>query len=688
MASSSKTTALQVTFTQDDTKSFFQVVHKRGQRSVKHDRLLQPISAVGDTIAGTEVQFKLQKVGHMINTMYVQFQYVWEQADLLALQGVRGYSGWAGTAAAKDVITGAADASAFTDYLNIDNNNAAEDAALGGICLVDMPAMRAIQMCEIDFGSDNIVRISDDEMRIDFHLYRSDAEKMAIRHQTTDYSLGWVFTQLPELDTVFSGLNSTNHNGVYGLQYDTAAGVNFGGSAMIYGCKNGTQNAQLPPGGSAPSTEDVGGCSRLHHAHIEGGRPRVPNYVFYCLGKNSVLPFHTAATPQKLIANWTVEIPWTHSMSSDRNLPVALLDAEPIVKIRFRTTDRLIKSCAPHGMTQDLVSKAKLINPRLLVEYRDQPGPLLNALANEPSITYPLSHVLTQRFVMNPVSALNTFNINAIRGLVHTFAFMIRPSWGLNGGVATNVSAPRNPVTANNNALEGSAPTHAPTCWGRPMFSDLSYVVANIGWQGYLGGMVSIAGKIPPGYTSADAAGKVGTSECKLYDYDSLDFTNHVGFGYRNLVNGGIADAGVAAPTKFARAFRRMLKSWYLEANGERITGKTDIDARYTLNNYKSKYFPHHTEGEQPYLGYNGYAGTAACPRGYNLYAYTFGLDGSREAVGTGNVNFDALASIVLTLRMRDDIGPLPPHEYYVDVFGITANFTTVAGGNWFRQLS
>jgi hypothetical protein len=102
-------------------------------------------------------------------------------------------------------------------------------------------------------------------------------------------------------------------------------------------------------------------------------------------------------------------------------------------------------------------------------------------------------------------------------------------------------------------------------------------------------------------------------------------------------------------------------------------------------------------------------------PRGYNLLAYTFGIDGARDAVGTGNVNFDALSSVVLHLEFnaagngsvaQDTISggfivPLPTGtnsdftNYYVaqetmvvDTYSFTANFTTLENGNWTKQLA
>jgi hypothetical protein len=171
---------------------------------------------------------------------------------------------------------------------------------------------------------------------------------------------------------------------------------------------------------------------------------------------------------------------------------------------------------------------------------------------------------------------------------------------------------------------------------------------------------------------------------------------------------------------------QQLIKSWWVEANGEKITGKIPIEAKYCLTTYKSKYFPLHTELSRDYAGATNKG--SVNPRGYNLLVYTFGIDGARDAVGTGNVNFDALSSVILHLDFNGSgagasIGVLaangqsgtylannssqgfyaPPiaaggsdfNNYYcavepmvVDTYSFTANFTTLENGNWTRQLA
>jgi hypothetical protein len=197
---------------------------------------------------------------------------------------------------------------------------------------------------------------------------------------------------------------------------------------------------------------------------------------------------------------------------------------------------------------------------------------------------------------------------------------------------------------------------------------------------------------------------------------------------------------------------QRMVEEWWIEANGERITGKQPINAVYGLTTYKAKHFPAHTELARHYAG-DMHGTNEAAPCGLNLHVWTFGMDGDRAAVGSGTLNFDGLQSIKLHIKWYDNEGivkAIAPssselqeksvglcnadgsednllisyatpvdasilggqclgfpgidsdveptfnknanryaeENLYIDMFAFGANFTTISGGNWFRQLT
>jgi hypothetical protein len=196
---------------------------------------------------------------------------------------------------------------------------------------------------------------------------------------------------------------------------------------------------------------------------------------------------------------------------------------------------------------------------------------------------------------------------------------------------------------------------------------------------------------------------------------------------------------------------QRLVEEWWLEANGERITGKEPINGVYGLTTYKTKHFPAHTELARHYAG-DMHGSNEAAPCGLNLHVWTFGMDGDRAAVGSGTLNFDGLQSVKLHIKWYDNSGiinqiapssselqdpsvalckpdgtdgliikyAIPSvanvlgnqclgfpgvdndstptfnkktnryanEKMYIDMFAFGANFTTISGGNWFRQLT
>jgi hypothetical protein len=550
MASSSKTAEFQSKFTQDDSKSFFQVVHKRGQRVTKHMRQFVPTTQTGGSVDGSFCEFKLQKIGHHVDRLMLTFDYVWKKEDLTVL-------------------------------LNLIRNNQDNDC----LSLVSHTAIRAIDDVRITFGGDTIELIDSDEIRLVNHLFQSKDEKIRTLIGTT-------------------GASGGNGNWVQRLYY--AAVIRNGNIRDI---EDEVCNTLIGCPCILPLDNNVNTDFLSHVRPKATGVPFPAGGVAITVEKDFVVPLR-------------VEIPWSHGMSTDKNLPIALLDADPVVTVRFRKSAELIRAVGgPTDVTSEASAKAKFLNPRLVVEYRDQPGALLTALSKSPSITYPMSQIVRQRLVFDAGIKSSEWQITGIRGLVHSVAFMIRQQGQVEGmlgnrGPGDAVLMPR----TGNDFL--------------PSF------------------------------------GRTNNVGPRVYDYDALDFTNWTGYE--------------ANPDQSnINAFQRQLQSWYMTSNHERITGKTDIDASYCLNEYKKKYFPGEGEFEQTHLGATQFE--MGLP-GYNLYAYTFGLDGSRDAVGTGNMNFDSLQNILLHLNFRSDI-KLGTGVYYLDFFGLTANFTTIAGGNWFRQL-
>jgi hypothetical protein len=552
MASSSKTSEFQAKFTQDDSKSFFQVVHKRGQRVTKHMREFVPTVQTGNSVDGSFVEFKLQKIGHMVDSMTLTFDFVLKREDINAILPV------------------------IATYPTFD-----------ALTYVPYTAIHAVEDVRVTYGGDTIELIDSDEARLVNHLFQSRDEKLRTLHGTTGASAGWV--SKGPVGTTYSRVI------VWDLhQFEESYAASTFGCPTVAPCRPNDQDA-------------------LHSST----RPITMGLPFPQIG---------SLTTKDFVASLRYEIPWSHAMSADKNLPIAFLDAEPVVHIRFRKSSQLVRSVGGYSLlTQDLVSKGKFLNPRLVVEYRDQPGSLLSALAKTPSITYPMSQIIRERIVLDAgVKPSHVHQLKSMRGLVHSIAFMIRRSQQVDGGRGN------------------TAPLF-------PSFISIGQSFSN---------------------RTVDAFWRSSTTGPFVYDYDALDFTNWTG------------NEGIGVP--YSRPFQRQLQSWYMTSNGERITGKIDIDASYCLNEYKKKYFPGEAELEQAFMGADPIS-KGNLP-GYNLYAYTFGLDGSRDAVGTGNMNFDALQNVLLHLNFRTDI-VLGTGVYYVDVFGLTANFTTIAGGNWFRQL-
>jgi hypothetical protein len=597
------TSALQQEFLVDDHSSYFQVLHKRGQRVVKHERIVQPSNAISGDVSGRSIMFQILPEGHMMNKVWLTYQLFLTPAFLSALTAFPG-------------------GSTFGQY---------------ELTFQDLWGMKGIDHIDVDYSGEHITTITRDELRFNYSLFMNDAEKKAEREQCTDSRLGNVVSERSyNIDPALTPFNGGPN---YCNQLSVTYNQGTDGTENLYQRKlpNGWMGSPLADReGSLMFSAPVFDISGGYGSGNGGG-------VGALDGSTQVI------TPQMIAMGITlrarVQIPWTHDMTTDRNLPRCLLGQDPTFTVFMATPQRLIMDLdggIPNSNATTIVSLAKsggmqFLNPNLIVEFRDQPAPAIEALAKEPSIVYPQSFVLRERFFLPAGQAIGetSFQIQNIHGLVHTFLILIRPVGAVEG----------QPIVA----LPSTGPPN-----------DYTKISPNLG---YRGGQVA----------SQQVVG------LRLYDDDWLDMNMQP-----TAFNPGTY---VTSPGS-----QRCLQSFNFTSNNERISGKINVDGAYNLTQYRQNFFPNSGEGIRHYAFHT--TGSAAPNyHGWNGYAYTFGLDGARESVGTGVINVDGLASMQLNLQWiktnADHMAHQPANfDQYVDLYSLGANFTVISKGNWRRQLA
>jgi hypothetical protein len=788
--SSSKSAALQQQYLEDERKSYFLVKHPRGQKVALIDRVLQPLSQPSK-LDGQTINFKIAKVNHMVDAITLMFDCVVTK-ELMARLAASG------------------------------------DLESGAFSLVDLPAIRAIEEIQVHYGGDVINKFNSDAIRWDMHLFKTDAQKTAMRQAATDYSRPFVCKDMRLPEQTGNEAYAFSFRGARGMDYmrprdidtghlsfspmsfkvaDMGNTTNVNGSAMTAQSRTRASStaSDLLFENAVPApfdSDEFGvGANNVNFGTIYGLASS-----FY--GHSSVAPasrtfgaysVDTGSLTEDIVLHWEVELPWTHGMSPDRNLPVVLLDNEPQIQVRFRETAKLIwavssglalsgqdlfvslKGEAPTFRVVGLpllqsdftVDKLYMNNARLRVSYREQSAALINALGSEPSITYPLSSYQSERVSLNPGAyTVSDIPINSIRGLVHTVGFAVRDQNSVNGcpnlhGNSFNVrwmtmgsTGAFRDISVTTAALTGANGFTFESNTGNTRFGyhDItSYFDAG----GVAVGPSTINTMVifrqaydsarryfgtPPMNAAAVALMHPNPSPVALYDYDFLDMSSVQTDVY----------AGSSATHKkvVMPGGQRMVEEWWIEANGERITGKEPINALYGLTTYKTKHFPAHTELARHYAG-DMHGNNEAAPCGLNLHVWTFGMDGDRAAVGSGTLNFDGLQSVKLHIKWYENVSPVvgiapsasqlsaqttaglltnaidnantalisyatstvaaqlagstlgfpgvdnnsvptfikktgrfAQEQLYIDLFAFGANFTTISGGNWFRQLT
>lgn len=138
----------------------------------------------------------------------------------------------------------------------------------------------------------------------------------------------------------------------------------------------------------------------------------------------------------------------------------------------------------------------------------------------------------------------------------------------------------------------------------------------------------------------------------------------------------------------FTGVTQRNLKNFTITASGERISGRSLLGGLYNLTKYKHQFFPAHREMNREFLATSDATtanSTTDLANGYNLYAYTWGFDGTRWNQGTGCVNIDALSAVRWEGETVASTGY--PTDVTCDFYGFMNNVLTFSGGNAFKQL-
>jgi hypothetical protein len=795
--SSSKSAALQQQYLEDERKSYFLVKHPRGQKVALIDRILFPLSQP-TKLDGQTVTFKIAKVNHMVDSITLLFKMVVTRKLMKRLY---------------------------------------DDDYSGSFTLVDLPAIRAIDEVQIHYAGDVINKFDSDAIRWDMHLFKTDAQKTAMRNAATDCSKPFVVKdfRMPE-QTGYEASTSFAFRGSRGMDYHRARDIDTGHisfSVMPFKVQdtnnkfnvNGNSNVLQ---GITTSTAGTGTYGDTFENKIpmpfDDSEFTAPNDYGGIFGIASSFYGHASLAPASrtltiyeidaysviddLELSWEVELPWTHGMSPDRNLPVVLLDDEPQVVVRFKESSKLLWSVSSglgasgsklmslrgaqpaiysdgnSVLTQSDFDTSSLYmkTASLRVSYREQSAALINALGSEPSITYPLSSYQSERFSLSPGAWQSCdIPVNSIRGLVHTIGFAVRDQNSINGSYnlhgnsfntrwmtkrdgtfrsAANITnsflfTPRNGIQFGNHFKMAGIQTVFAAGEDRAnvpvlgtTFTDIASINSFFGGPGWRDAFIKAYQGVRQYYGSPQLNAAAvnlmhpNPATVRLYDYDFLDMSSVQTDCYKSQDHKKISLPGG----------QRMVEEWWIEANGERITGKQPINAVYGLTTYKAKHFPAHTELARHYAG-DMHGTNEAAPCGLNLHVWTFGMDGDRAAVGSGTLNFDGLQSIKLHIKWYDnegivkaiapssselqeksvglcnadgsednllisyatpvdasilggqclgfpgidsDIEPTfnknanryAEENLYIDMFAFGANFTTISGGNWFRQLT
>lgn len=420
MTTAVKSQSIENTFLVDESKNYFIPLHPRGPKVVSREFVVQPTTGIDPArgVGSKTIEFRIPRdKGQFLDDLYLHFEMELKAAFCATLYGVN--------------------SSVAGDDTNPDNFN---------LTFIDYPALFAIKKAELNYGGDLVEEIlGGDQLRDAVHLFRSDTDKLSDWKLASGYYKGWnqsyVLRNVNDHGRQTNGTGSNNNIGVMWDQSVSLTGV------------TASNITALPKNGwGAPMNDTLGNSALERDFNINSRYSLHKNIGGH--GENSLIGATQASSGFRV--KLSVKLPFSNTMSLDRNAPVGLLDQDIILLITFTAPSTLIQrfgvnSAAKTGLLPNHVENDIIFsNPTIRCTFREQAAPTFATLARQPSITYPMSKYIVERILIPKNSPQQLeIPIKQLRGLIHVITLKLRPVGAVDGqidfahrgGVAPNVHA-------------------------------------------------------------------------------------------------------------------------------------------------------------------------------------------------------------------------------------------------------